>query len=114
MKEADALSKAGYAVSVIAADYVLWARSADRSFADRSWKVVRTLSFGPHSSRATRAVQFVRQRLARAAVAAGVYSVPVVSGAWHPIGPDLVRAALDVRADLYIAHYPAAPSANFQ
>ena len=56
----------------------------------------------------SRVVQLVRQRLARVMVAAGVRRAPIVLAAWHPIGPDLVRAALDVRADLYIAHYPAA------
>jgi glycosyltransferase involved in cell wall biosynthesis len=41
-------------------------------------------------------------------VAAGVRRAPIVLAASHPIGPDLLRAALDVRAHLYIAHYPAA------
>jgi glycosyltransferase involved in cell wall biosynthesis len=41
-------------------------------------------------------------------VVAGVRHPDVVRAAWHPISPDLVRAALDVQADLYIAHYPAA------
>ena len=108
VKEADALAEAGFDVSVLAADFIPWAQDADRSFEDRSWKVVRTLSFGPHSPRVTHAVQLVRQHLARLMVAAGVRSAPIVLAAWHPIGPDLVRAALDVRADLYIAHYPAA------
>ena len=108
MKEADALASAGYAVSVIAADFTPWARDADQSFAGRSWKVVRTLSFGPHSPLASRAIQLARQHSARVMVAAGVRNAPVVLAAWHPIGPDLVRAALGVRADLYIAHYPAA------
>ena len=27
---------------------------------------------------------------------------------WHPASPDITAAALEVRADLYIAHYPAA------
>lgn len=108
VKEADALVNSGYAVSIIAADFTPWARAADRSFAGRAWKVARTLSFGPHSPRATRVVQLARQHLARLMVGAGVRRSPIVCAAWHPIGPDLVRAAIDVQADLYIAHYPAA------
>ena len=107
VKEADSLADAGYEVSVIAADCTLWARDADRSFSGQAWQVVRTLSFGPHSPLPSRVVQLVRQRLARAMVAAGVRRMPTILAAWHPIGPDLVSAALDVRADLYIAHYPA-------
>jgi glycosyltransferase involved in cell wall biosynthesis len=53
-------------------------------------------------------VQVLRQRASRLLVAAGVHHPAVVRGAWHPIAPDLVTAALSVRADLYIAHYPAA------
>ena len=108
VKEADALAKAGYHVSVIAADFALWARDADKSFSGQSWQVVRTLPFGPHSPRSSRVVQLLRQRLARAMVVAGVHHPAVVRAAWHPISPDLVTAALDVAADLYIAHYPAA------
>jgi glycosyltransferase involved in cell wall biosynthesis len=108
VKEADALTNAGYAVSVIAADFALWARDADRLFSDQLWKVVHTLSFGPHSPRRARFVQLLRLHVARAIVAAGVRPAPIVLAAWHPIGPDLVRAAVDVPADLYIAHYPAA------
>ena len=108
VKEADSLADAGYKVSVIAADCTLWARDADRSFSGRSWQVIRKLPFGPHSPLLSRVVQLLRQRLARWIVAAGVRRAPTILAAWHPIGPDLVRAALDVRADLYIAHYPAA------
>jgi glycosyltransferase involved in cell wall biosynthesis len=108
VKEADALVDAGYAVSVIAADFTLWAREADRSFADRSWHIAHTLSFGPHAPLHSRLVQFARQRLAQGMILAGVRGPQTVLAAWHPLGPDLVRAAIDVRADLYIAHYPAA------
>jgi len=108
VKEADALAKAGYDVSVIAADFALWARDADRSFSGRSWQVARTLPFGPLSPWPTRIAQVLRQRVARAITVAGVRHPAIVRAAWHPIAPELVTAALGVRADLYIAHYPAA------
>ena len=109
VKEADALAEAGFDVSVLAADFIPWAQDADRSFADRSWQGrPNTVLWTACASLSSRIVQLLRQRLARLMVAAGVRSAPIVLAAWHPIGPDLVRAALDVRADLYIAHYPAA------
>ncbi len=108
VKEADALSESGFDVSVIAADYALWARDADRSFAGRRWRVVRTLPFGPHAPRLPRAKQLLRRHAARAVRAMGDRHPGVTHAAWHPIAPDIVKAALRVSADLYIAHYPAA------
>ena len=108
VKEADALAESGFDVSVLAADFIPWAQDADRSFPHKEWRVVRTLPFGPHAPLGSRIVQVLRQRSARVMVAAGLRRVPIVLATWHPIGPDLVKAALDVRADLYIAHYPAA------
>lgn len=108
VKEADALSEGGFDVSVIAADYALWAREADRSFAGRRWRVARTLPFGPHAPRLPRAKQLLRRHAARAIRAMGGRHPGVTRAAWHPIAPDLVKAAIRVPADLYIAHYPAA------
>jgi hypothetical protein len=108
VKEADALAGAGYEVQVIAADFVRWAREADRTFANRSWSVVRTLPFGPDAPMPVRALQLLRRHLARVMVSARLDPPAVVRAAWHPIGPDLVLAAMRVPAELYIAHYPAA------
>jgi glycosyltransferase involved in cell wall biosynthesis len=108
VKEADALVGAGYDVKVIAADFMQWARAADRIFADRAWHVIRTLPFGPEAPRAARAIQLLRQHSARLLVITGVWLPSIVRAAWHPIAPDLVAAAQRVPADLYIAHYPAA------
>jgi hypothetical protein len=38
----------------------------------------------------------------------GFRNPPVIRAAWHPIAPDLVSAAKDIKANLYVAHYPAA------
>jgi glycosyltransferase involved in cell wall biosynthesis len=108
VKEADALAGAGYSVAVIAADYAGWAREADAEFADRPWRLAARLRFGPDARLGERVVQVGRQRLARWAFRAGFRPPALANAAWHPIGPDLLRAALAVRAELYIAHYPAA------
>lgn len=108
VKEADALADAGYNVKVICADYSGWAREADRSFACRRWKVVQALPFGPNAPTASRLIQLFRQRLARVAIDIGWRRQAVLRAAWHPITPDIVTAAKNIKADLYIAHYPAA------
>lgn len=108
IKEADALAAAGHRVSIIAADYSLWARAADRSFDGRPWRVVRTLPFGPYAPRLKRAVQLLRYHSAKLLTGRGIMSETLVNTAWHAIAPDLIWAAASVPADLYIAHYPAA------
>ena len=108
IKEADALVDAGHAVEVVAADFTLWARAADRGFSGRRWGVSKTIRFGPHAPPAARTRQVVRQQIARSAIKVGLELDSIASAACHPIGPDLTSAALSVRADLYIAHYIAA------
>lgn len=108
VKEADALSEVGHDVRVIAADYIPWAREADKIFRDRGWTVQRTLPFGPHAPWSTRLRQIVRQRAARLLADRGSDQAAVICAAWHPLAPDLVKATMSVVADLYVAHYPAA------
>lgn len=108
VKEADALHAAGYRVSVIAADFSRWARQADREFDDRGWQLVARVPFGPDAPLLTRVVQVARQRLARLLFRGGSRASWVGRTAWHPITPELIRLACGVRADLYVAHYPAA------
>ena len=108
VKEADALTEAGNDVAVIAADYVGWAREADAEFRGRPWQVAARLSFGPDAPPARYLVQTLRRRGARALLRLAPRSSLLQEAATHPIGPDLIRAARAVRADLYIAHYIAA------
>jgi glycosyltransferase involved in cell wall biosynthesis len=108
VKEADALVGAGHDVTIIAADYALWAHEADKIFASRSWRIGRTLRFGPNAGLQARIFQLLRQRGARVMMALGVRNLAVVQAAWHPIAPDLLSAAKNIKADLYVAHYPAA------
>jgi glycosyltransferase involved in cell wall biosynthesis len=107
VKEADALTDAGHEVALITGDYSLWARKADKTITARS-RVVQTLCFGPQAALPRRIFQLLRVRVARVLVAAGLRDPAIVCAAWHPIAPDLVAAAKRVKADLYIAHYPAA------
>jgi glycosyltransferase involved in cell wall biosynthesis len=108
VKEADALNQAGYDVVVIAADFANWARAADREFADRPWRVVDKLEFGPEARLFTHARQTARQRVARVAFGMGMKAETIEFAACHPIGPDLFNIARRTKADLYIAHYTAA------
>ena len=52
--------------------------------------------------------QTVRRRLARMLAKLGIRDPAVVEAAQHPASRDLVRAAMSVPADLYVAHYVAA------
>jgi glycosyltransferase involved in cell wall biosynthesis len=106
VKEADALSAAGYEVSVIAADFLPWASAADAEFRGRPWTVARRVRFGPSSGLPGRALQGLRLRGARALFRLGARTTPVLQAAGHPAGPDLVAAAAETPADLYIGHYP--------
>ena len=107
VKEADALAGEGHEVALITGDYSLWARDADKTIISQ-WRVVRRLRFGPLAALPTRVFQFLRVRVARILLAAGVRNPAVLRAAWHPIAPDLVAAAKRVKADLYVAHYPTA------
>lgn len=98
-------------MTVIAADYAGWARQADAEFVGRPWRLAARLRFGPDARFGERLLQVARQRAARTLFRVKVRTASVLDAAWHPIGPDLVRAALRVPADLYIAHYPAALAA---
>ncbi|MEC9347796.1 MAG: hypothetical protein VYB54_16335 [Pseudomonadota bacterium] len=108
VKEADALVAAGYRVCVIACDYIAWAREAEAEFADRPWSVANRVRFGPLAPLHVRIRHALVMRGARFLFKAGLRGLAVATRAWNPVAPDLVSAALRVRADLYIAHYPAA------
>lgn len=108
VKEADALSEAGYEVVVICTRFSPWASMHDATFEDRSWTVAARIPFGPTAPIGTRLKQVFRQRAARAVLAAGLQFDALREAEWHPASPDISAAALAVEADLYIAHYPAA------
>src|SRR5262249_14385196 len=65
VKEADALTEAGYDVVVIAADFSEWGHYADMEFRDRQWQVVASPRFGPLAPIRTRIPELVRRTTAR-------------------------------------------------
>ena len=112
VKEADALTEAGYDVAVIAADFSEWGRSADAVFRGRAWRVVASPRFGPLAPAHIRIRELVFRHTARLLVRGlGLYHPLLVRVAFHSIAPYLVSLAKQVTADLYIAHYPAALAA---
>ena len=102
------MSAAGYDVSVICTSFLDWAVQHDASFERRPWRIAARIPFGPLAPPAIRIKQVVRQRAARLGLAIGFGSTAVREAEWHPASPDITAAAIDVKADLYIAHYPAA------
>lgn len=111
VKEADALAAVGYAVEIVATNFSRWGQSSDRSFEGRQWRVAHRVSFGPLAPRRRRALQIIRQRVALMMDDCGVRPDAVLNAACHPAAPDLIGAAMRIRADLYIAHYPPALAA---
>jgi len=110
VKEADALSAAGYAVSIVAARFIPWADAADSEFAVRPWRV-KKVAFGPLAGRPTHVAQSLMRRFCLFAWR-GLGLWP--ERAFHPVIPSLTRAACSTQADLYIAHNLAALPAAYQ
>ena len=74
VKEADALSAAGYEVSVICTSYLDWAMQHDASFEREPWQIAARIPFGPLAPSGIRIKQVIRQRSARVALAIGLGS----------------------------------------
>jgi glycosyltransferase involved in cell wall biosynthesis len=112
VKEADALTEAGYSVAVIAPDYSVWGREADKAFDDRPWKIVERPQFGPLSPPTTRLPELARRFAAGLAVKnLGVKHPAALHAAWHPVAPALIDAAKRQPASLYIGHLVGLPAA---
>ncbi|SEN79746.1 Glycosyl transferases group 1 [Rhodospirillales bacterium URHD0017] len=104
LKEADALHEADYAVTAVVCDYTEALRPFDDEIVGRvPWKVVRVAR-----PAGERQVGKAARALARLATSLGM-RVPVAVAALAYGGPvaALRRAASEVPADLYIAHYVA-------
>lgn len=108
MKEADTLARAGFSVSVITARYSSWGLEADPSCCSAQWKWVASLPFGPLATMRTRLRQALVLQCGRLLWRLGFRHHRVATASWHPLSGDLIRAAQACKADLYIAHYPAA------
>lgn len=107
VKEADALSEAGYDVRVVACKFVAWADRADAEFAGRPWRVV-WVRFGEMAPRRTHAMMRMRRRLAQRLVELVGFPRSLAERALHYMVPELTRKAAGEPADLFIAHNLAA------
>lgn len=108
VKEADALTEAGFAVRVVACKFVGWADVADESYAGRSWWPVTWVRFGSRAPRLQRQWMRVRKKAAAHLVVQWGFLPYLVERALHHAVPELTRAAAGLPADLYIAHNLAA------
>lgn len=108
VKEANALVQAGHQVWVISGRYLPWAIEQDKWLLHEQCRWGPALAFGPHAPLRTRIRQVLTHKLAQLLIRMGVKQPWLSELAWHPLVPDLKAAAKKMRADLYIAHYPAA------
>jgi glycosyltransferase involved in cell wall biosynthesis len=108
VKEADALSEAGYQVHVVAAHRVDWATASDQTLlAGRNWDytfIDWRRETQPGLFWKTRARHYV----ARAAQASPLGRPFLIEAAVDRITPELKQATAAVRSDLYVAHNPGA------
>lgn len=108
LKEARALTEAGYKVSIVCGRYSTWAREQDIKVADPNWDI-SYVAFGPFEApKPTYLMQSLARRLALSLARAGVDHQSVLEIAHSPTTRGLIRASKRIRADLYIAHYVAA------
>jgi glycosyltransferase involved in cell wall biosynthesis len=107
VKEADALTEAGYEVQVVACKYQEWADEADAVFDDRDWSV-RWLRYGPMASWARDLWQRGRRRAAEELIRIVGPKSGLTERAFHYALPELTRVVRQVPTDLYIAHNLAA------
>ena len=108
VKEAQALQSAGHKVHVIHGRFKPWGSLNDVPLAKQIGSVT-SVPFGPTEAAypiylrqsATRRAALISARL-------GLNLQSVTEAAHSPIVPDLIRAAQQIEADLYVAHYIAA------
>ena len=113
VKEADALSDAGYDVQVVACKSREWADEADAAFEGRDWGI-KWMHSGPMASRPRDLWQRVRRRASRELVGLLGPQSRLTEWGFHYVIPELTRLVRTIPADLYIAHNLAAlpPSAR--
>jgi hypothetical protein len=113
IKEADALTEAGYKVSIVSARFMSWSDEADREFEGRNWSV-KKLEYGIYSSLLKKIHYRLRRKISRFLV--GLFGpIPGMSErAIHSIIPELTSATCSISADLYIAHNLAALPAAYK
>lgn len=108
VKEADTLHEAGHDVHVLCSHYIPWADEADKLLlASRAWSCTYV---GGNPGRVSPGHYWTRVRhaVARRALPLWPSNTFVQRRALVRIVPELEAAALNTRADLYIAHYAGA------
>lgn len=113
VKEADALTQAGYEVQVVACKYQEWADEADAAFNDRDWSI-HWLHYGPMASRPRDLWQRVRRRTSKELLSLVGTQPGLTERAFHYALPELTRRVQQIPADLYIAHNLAALPAAYR
>ncbi|MGE0702691.1 MAG: hypothetical protein AB7F99_02905 [Vicinamibacterales bacterium] len=104
VKEADALSEAGYDVRLIGAHWAPWADAADRRLlASRQWPA-EVIDWRRESAPGLFWKSRIRHRAARACMALPGLSSMCLSSAVSRVTPELTKAASRVAAELFIAH----------
>lgn len=106
VKEAEALTDAGHAVTVICTKVADFVEPRDQAVLARARFAVRRLAFDrPVRWRMARLRQMAHKQLFRAGLDSGDRALSAMT-------PHLTKAAFGIPADLYIAHYlPALPAA---
>jgi len=103
VKEADALSDVGADVHVIACKFRAWADDADAVYASRDW-TMHWLRFGEQAPRWKDLWQRARRKGARIFARYVGPRPGLAERSLHYAAPEMNRMALNVPADLYIAH----------
>ncbi|MEL6977674.1 MAG: hypothetical protein AAGM38_03220 [Pseudomonadota bacterium] len=106
VKEADALSEAGFSVGLIAPDYAPTLREMDRALLEaKPWRILARPRFGPHAPTGLRVAELARRAAAEVAVGRLGFAAEALQRAYlHPVAPALAAAAARVRARLYSGH----------
>ncbi len=113
VKEADALTQAGYDVQVVACKYQAWADAADAAFDDRDWSI-HWVHYGSMASRPRDLWQRVRRRASKELVGIAGTQPGLTERAFHYAIPELTRRVQQIPADLSIAHNLAALPAAYR
>jgi len=109
VKEADALTEAGYEVVVVAGSFSRLGTELDVPFEARAWTLANRVRFGPETNFVDRIFKSVRTRISRKIFRrTRLNNKWLVYCAWHPITLSLIKRVKAIRADLYIAHLPSA------
>lgn len=105
VKEADALSEAGYAVHVIGSYFASWAVATDKALvAGRKW-TYETAGGAPGTGTLKYYCTRARHKAARVLASAWPAAASLQEAALGRTTAELTRAARAHKADLYIAHY---------